>query len=89
MFKAGEEIATEVGFRNNHNVGFDFGVSDLRQKNEISLRDPSYVTAHMDDAESASNAICWLDYLEGENKALARSLPVIAVDATAESDYCN
>lgn len=89
LFNKDEVIAIEVGIRQNHNVGFDFGVIDLRQKNSISQTDPNYIATHMDDAETASNAICWLDYLEGENKALARSLPVIAVDATAESDYCN
>ena len=40
--KVGEVIATEVGFLNN--VSVDFGVYDMRQKNEAS-KDPSWASA--------------------------------------------
>ena len=39
----GEVIATEVGFLNN--VSVDFGVYDMRQKNEAS-KDPAWASAH-------------------------------------------
>ena len=41
-FKQGDVIATVVGFKNSHNVGFDYGVYDLRSNNEAS-KDPAYV----------------------------------------------
>lgn len=81
---AGEEIATKIGIISDQNTFVDFGVYDLRQKNEAS-RDPSYATSH--DA-FAQRAICWLDNL-GDDSAEVRSLPAGDPTSGKNSDYCN
>lgn len=90
QFKKGDVIATEVGFRNTLNVGFDFGVYDLRQRNHVAQTDPAWVEAHKQEAEYSYFAICWLDNLEGNDKVVARSLKARGAygDEGKESDYC-
>ncbi|HEX9804798.1 MAG TPA: hypothetical protein VGA67_03885 [Candidatus Dojkabacteria bacterium] len=69
-FKKGDILATEVGHPNN--VAVDFGVYDLRERNEISLNDVEWAELHNDESEYAFFGICWLDYLEGNDKVVAK-----------------
>lgn len=90
-FSKGEVLATEVGFRNTLNVGFDFGVYDLRSRNAVSQNDAAWAELHKDEAEYAFYAICWLDNLAGNDKVTARALKARGAygDEGKESDYCN
>ena len=81
----GEVIATEVGFLNN--VSVDFGVYDMRQKNEAS-KDPAWASAHS-QFPADSYGICWFDSLPQADSLVVKSLP--SRDGTNQgktSDYC-
>ena len=81
----GEVIAAEVGFLNN--VFVDFGVYDMRQKNEAS-NDPAWASAHS-QYPADSYGICWLDSLPQADSVAVKSLP--SRDGTNQgktSDYC-
>ena len=81
----GEVIATEVGFLNN--VSVDFGVYDMRQKNEAS-KDPAWASAHSQFPVD-SYGICWFDSLPQADSLVVKSLP--SRDGTNNgqtSDYC-
>ena len=81
----GEVIATEVGFLNN--VSVDFGVYDMRQKNEAS-KDPAWASAHS-QYPADSYGICWFDSLPQADSLVVKSLP--SRDGTNQgktSDYC-
>ena len=81
----GEVIATEVGFLNN--VSVDFGVYDMRQKNEAS-KNPAWASAHS-QFPADSYGICWFDSLPQADSLIVKSLP--SRDGTNQgktSDYC-
>ena len=81
----GEVIATEVGFLNN--VSVDFGVYDMRQKNEAS-KDPAWASAHS-QFPADSYGICWFNSLPQADSVEVKSLP--SRDGTNNgktSDYC-
>jgi hypothetical protein len=87
--KAGDVIATTVGFKKTNNVAFDFGVYDTRQPNAAS-KDATYRATHpdLDSNEQLKYAVCWLDmFAESENKAL-KSLPAADQVSGKTSDYC-
>ena len=79
----GEVIATQIGLP-GVNIFFDWGVYDLRQKNESSM-DPDWLGAH--PGEQASYAICWLEFLTPEDQVIVNGLPT-GIEGSA-SDYCN
>lgn len=85
--KAGDIIATVIGHKNPKNVGFDFGVYDLRQRNEAS-KSASYQSAHQNVASQAFYGVCWLDWLPGKDAATAKALPGGDGKAGKASDYC-
>lgn len=85
--KAGDIIATGVGFKKTGNTTFDFGVYDLRNKNEIS-KNSAWAAKHTDDNEYAPYAICWLDFLSGSDSAKAKALPAGDGVSGSISDYC-
>lgn len=87
--KAGEVIATAVGFPQTHNVGFDFGVYDTRQPNAASKK-PAYQAAHsdLDQNDQLKYAVCWFDYLPKADAATLRALPGADQTAGKTSDYC-
>ncbi len=85
--KAGDIIATAVGFKNTGNVAVDFGVYDLRQKNKAYESD-SWKAEHSNDMEAAPYGICWLNYLAGSAKDVALELPGADGQAGKTSDYC-
>jgi major membrane immunogen (membrane-anchored lipoprotein) len=81
----GEVIATEVGFLNN--VSVDFGVYDMRQKNEAS-KDPAWASAHS-QFPADSYGICWFDSLPEADSAIVKSLPSRDGSNSGQtSDYC-
>ena len=80
----GEVIATEVGFLNN--VSVDFGVYDMRQKNEAS-KDPVWAGAHS-QYPADSYGICWLNSLPQADSAIVNLLPGRDGKFEKKSDYC-
>jgi hypothetical protein len=80
----GEVIATEVGFLNN--VSVDFGVYDMRQKNEAS-KDPAWASAHS-QFPADSYGICWLNSLPQADSLAVKSLPSRDGKNGKMSDYC-
>lgn len=86
-FKTGDKIATAVGLFNSKNVGFDYGLYDLRSYNQAS-KDPAYNKAHADTAEKSFHGLCWLDNLNSKDKAAAKALPATDETAGKTSDYC-
>jgi hypothetical protein len=81
----GEVIATEVGFLNN--VSVDFGVYDMRQKNEAS-KNSAWASAHS-QFPADSYGICWFDSLPQADSVAVKLLP--SRDGTHSgktSDYC-
>ncbi len=87
-FKRGDTIATVIGFINSKNVGFDYGVYDLRTNNEAS-KNETYRAAHGGQvAETAFHGLCWLDNLNDVDKAAAKRLPGTDQVAGKQSDYC-
>lgn len=80
----GEVIATEVGFLNN--VSVDFGVYDMRQKNEAS-KDPAWASAHS-QFPTDSYGICWLNSLPQADSLAVKSLPSRDGQKGKMSDYC-
>ncbi len=86
-FKTGDKIATVVGIIKTKNVGFDYGVYDLRSNNEAS-KDPAYKTAHAEAGETAFHGLCWLDNLNDKDKLAAKSLPGTDQVSGKKSDYC-
>ena len=80
----GEVIATEVGFLNN--VSVDFGVYDMRQKNEAS-KDPAWASAHS-QFPADSYGICWLNSLPQSDSLAVKLLPSRDAKNGKTSDYC-
>lgn len=85
---AGDVIATAVGFKKNNNVSVDFGVYDLRKKNSIS-NDSDWKEMHPNESEYGEHGICWLDFLENDASAVAKSLPGGDSQNSKTSDYCD
>lgn len=85
VFKKGDLIATEVGFKNN--VGFDFGVYDLRKQNEAS-KNTAFATARANEKSDTFYAVCWLDWFTPANNAIITSLPSRDQRMGKTSDYC-
>ena len=81
----GEVIATEVGFLKN--VSVDFGVYDMRQKNEAS-KDPAWASAHS-EYPADSYGICWLNSLPQADSVAVNLLPSRDGSKNGQkSDYC-
>ena len=78
--KAGEVIATAVGFKNNGhdessiNVFVDFGVYDLRGKS--MFQNPQ------------SFAVCWFNLLSESDEKIVRSLPSGSSESGTQSTLC-
>lgn len=100
VFPAGTEIATAVGLPAMNNTGFDFGVMDLRQPNEIS-KNPQWaaIQDHQDNWEQDAYGICWFDILPPVDASRFRAREAIlgkepdvedlTDPAKAVSDYCD
>lgn len=77
--KAGDTIATEIGFRNSRNVSVDFGLYDLRKTNGKTNG----------GAEYGHHGVCWLNYLSASDMATVKALPGGDQTAGKTSDYCS
>ena len=84
---AGEVIATAVGFKKTQNVGFDFGMYDLRTPN-LASKNATYAAAHQNEASQAFFAVCWVNMLKGDDAQRALALPGGDQMAGKTSDYC-
>ncbi len=82
--KAGDVVATAVGFAKTKNVSVDFGVYDLRQKNAKST-DAAWAASH--SPEQAHYAVCWLDWLSSSDSS--KALPGGDQTAGKTSDFCS
>ena len=85
--KAGDPIASAVGFNKGPNVFFDLGVLDLRKKNAIS-QTADYQQKRADNKELAWHAVCWYDMLPIADATKIKSLPAGDPDSGKKSDYC-
>lgn len=87
--KAGDVIATKVGVtKGGVNTFFDFGVYDLRTKNQAS-QDPAYTAnTTMHDAQLAQHAVCWFDWLPEPDATRVKNLPAGDPASGKTSDYC-
>jgi hypothetical protein len=72
-FKAGTVVATGVGFPSAQNYGFDFGVYDYREPNEIS-RNKQWADIHKDFSAQHFHGICWVPLLPGDDVAKAEAM---------------
>lgn len=95
LFPAGTVVATAVGVPAENNIGFDFGVFDLRQQNAIS-QNPVWnsIPIHQQDWEQDAYGICWLDHIPKEDATRLRNLKQsdsVFIDKTRVtiSDYCS
>lgn len=83
--KAGDVIATAVGFKKTSNVSVDFGLYDLRSANAAAA-DATYARSH--GAEYDQHAVCWLSLLPTADATKVQSLPAGDQTAGKTSDYC-
>lgn len=91
FFKAGEVVATKVGFVKAKNFGFDFGVYDYRKNNEIS-KNAKWAAIHAEHSAQDYNGVCWFDMLPGADVARATVLSQVTINPSKPnrliSDYC-
>ena len=85
--KAGDVIATAVGFKKTGNASVDFGVYDLRAPNAAS-KNSIYATTHDQYKETDFFGICWFDLLPGSDAGTVKSLPAADGQSGKTSDYC-
>lgn len=87
---AGETIATAVGTTKGTtglNVFFDFGVYDLRSKNQAS-QNSTWAANPAHDPMLAQHAVCWFDLLSAADATKVKSLPAGDPTSGKTSDYC-
>jgi len=90
-FKAGEIVATEIGFPAQRNYGFDFGVYDYRSRNNIS-QDKEWAKLHNQYQSQEWYGRCWVGMLPGADTETARSLSLVVINPARPnivSDYCD
>ncbi len=90
-FKSGEVVATAIGFPKTNNYGFDFGVYDYRERNEIS-KNSKWAAIHRQYSSLDWHGVCWFDMLPGGDAAKATELSEITINPQKPnlvvSDYC-
>lgn len=90
-FKSGTVVATEVGFPQTKNYGFDFGVYDYRKRNEISYNQ-AWQALHQNYSSLDWHGVCWLNMFPGADSAKAEQLGQTWLDTRSAprivSDYC-
>lgn len=93
-FKAGEIIATRTGFPIAKNYGFDFGVYDYRQPNEIS-KNKEWVAIHKMFSAQHFHGVCWIPMLPAADAASAEAMAKDRNNYNSSkpfnltSDYCD
>jgi hypothetical protein len=89
-FKAGDTIATKIGFPATRNFGFDFGVYDYRERNEIS-KNATWAAIHTMYPSTEWYARCWFNLLPEADAAKAKELGKVVVNPNKPnivSDLC-
>ncbi len=92
--KAGTVIATAVGFPSAQNYGFDFGMYDRRQRNEIS-NNPTWAQLHKTFSAQDYHGICWVTLLPASDAAAAEAMAKDRDNSNTNkpfhltSDYCS
>lgn len=86
--KARDAVATAIGVTKGTNVFVDFGVYDLRTKNEAS-KDAAWAANPVHDPELAQHAVCWFDLLPAPDAAKVKSLPAGDPASGKTSDFCH
>lgn len=87
--KKGEVLATEVGHKNfngQKNIFVDFGLYNLRKTNGM-VYDANFRARFPMIDEYGAHALCFFDYLSGEDEKVVRSLPAGGHEGKV-SDYC-
>jgi hypothetical protein len=84
--RAGDAVATSVGFVTTGNTSMDFGVYDPRQQNEASL-DSAFPEQQF--RELAWYGVCWYTMLPPAAAAVVDTLPGGDATAGRSSDYCS
>lgn len=82
---AGQVLGLSVGVKANANTFFDFGVYDLRQRNESSS-DAAWFAEHNNDTHAYG--VCWFPFFGAEAEALITGLPAADGQMGRTSDYC-
>lgn len=85
--RAGDLLATAVGHLTISNYSFDFGVYDLRKRNQASA-DSAWAATHAQELEMGAYGLCWLTLLPEADRAVIGALPATDQVSGAQSDYC-
>lgn len=85
--RAGDVVATAVGFPRDHNVSVDFGVYDMDHANKAS-QDPAYAKRYGNESHTL-HAVCWFDWLKPADAAKLKALPAGSQESGKQSDYCS
>lgn len=90
-FKSGDLIASRVGLPSLNIYGFDFGVYDYRQPNEIS-KNPRWAAIHNQFQSQDWFGVCWFDMLPDSDAETVKTLSLQQTDTRKVtkkvSDYC-
>lgn len=86
-FTAGTLVASGIGFPQKNNIAVDFGLYDLRSRNEIS-KNSKWAGLHADEKEQAYFGVCWLELLPPSHAERVRNLQAGDFSAKSISDYC-
>ncbi|HUS26371.1 MAG TPA: hypothetical protein VMY99_03420 [Nevskiaceae bacterium] len=78
-FKAGDVVATEVGFPRVKNYGFDFGAYDYRSPNDIS-KNKQWAAIHNQYQSLDWFGRCWTNMLPGADAAKAKELSLVVIN---------
>ena len=91
-FKSGRLVATQVGLPSMKIYGFDFGVYDYRQPNEIS-KNQEWAAIHNQYESLDWFGVCWFDMLPGNEPDIVKPLSMAQTDTRKTvpkiSDYCS
>lgn len=90
-FQAGDVVATEVGFPQSKNFGFDFGVYDYRQSNQIS-QNQEWAAIHNQHQSLDWYGICWINSMPANDVTRAKELSLTVINPAKPnliSDYCS
>jgi hypothetical protein len=90
-FKAGDLVATDIGFPSIKNFGFDFGAYDYRHRNTIS-KNQTWASIHNQYQSLDWYGTCWIDQLPGADAVKAKELAFVVVNPARPniiSDYCD
>lgn len=87
-FKAGTTVATAVGLPRHNNIGYDFGLYDLRQLNPIS-KNAEWAALHKNESSQTFYAVCWLPLIPAEQSKQLKALYGSNYSNKYISDYCD